>query len=166
MTDTEDSSSVSEPNRPGRQVARVARAVGKGLPDDAEELLEANPAADQAIARVLEASYEYSGSIPHPTIVAGYEQLQPGSTDRILTMAEKTLDHEMRMEAKLVEESTKRAARAQLIATSIVFLVVIVGAALLFEGKSAEGFAVIVGAPAVLVAYFLFGRPQEDESGS
>lgn len=36
---------------------------------------------------------EYSGIIPHPDIMVGYENILPGATDRILTLAEKQVEH-------------------------------------------------------------------------
>jgi uncharacterized membrane protein len=55
-----------------------------------------------SIARV-ERRLEYSGPLPHPEILDGYEKVLSGSADRILKMAEKQLDHRISNENKLVD---------------------------------------------------------------
>lgn len=46
---------------------------------------------------------QYSGPLPHPDMMRGYEELLPGSADRILTMAEKEEDHRHEMEKNFLE---------------------------------------------------------------
>ena len=41
----------------------------------------------QVVAEVIRS--EFSGPIPPPSIIKGYEEILPGSADRILAMAEK-----------------------------------------------------------------------------
>lgn len=41
---------------------------------------------------------QYSGIIPHPSIIEGYEKNCKGATDRILAMAEKELEHKRKLE--------------------------------------------------------------------
>ena len=50
----------------------------------------------------VERRLEYSGPLPHPEILSGYEKVLPGSADRILKMAEKQQDHRTSIENKLV----------------------------------------------------------------
>lgn len=51
----------------------------------------------------------YSGIIPHPSIIAGYEDILPGSADRILSMAEKEGEHRRSLEKKITEDDGNRA---------------------------------------------------------
>ena len=53
-----------------------------------------------SIAVALEQIQEFSGPTPPPEIVERYEAVQPGSWDRILTMAEKGQAHQHEMERK------------------------------------------------------------------
>ncbi len=61
----------------------------------------------QARARIVErvtavlVSERFSGPIAHPRHLREYEQIAPGSADRIITMAEKRNDHHIDMERKL-----------------------------------------------------------------
>lgn len=50
----------------------------------------------KVLARVIE--QEFSGPIPPPNIIAGYENAIPGSADRIIRMAEQQSSHRQQME--------------------------------------------------------------------
>lgn len=47
----------------------------------------------------------FSGPIPHPRILKGYEEILPGSADRILTMAENQSKHRQAIEAEVVHSN-------------------------------------------------------------
>lgn len=42
----------------------------------------------------------FSDPIPHPKHIAGYEEILPGSADRIISMAEDSQKHRMEMDKK------------------------------------------------------------------
>ena len=44
-------------------------------------------------SELLHLKEEYSGPIPHPNILKQFEEVIPGSADRILKMAEKEQEH-------------------------------------------------------------------------
>lgn len=52
-------------------------------------------------------SENFSGPIPQPRHFAGYESVQPGSADRILTMAEKGQDHTMAMQREALRNEER-----------------------------------------------------------
>ncbi|QLH13560.1 DUF2335 domain-containing protein [Paracoccus pantotrophus] len=60
----------------------------------------------QVVARVTSvvASEYFSGPIAHPRHLREYEDICPGSADRIITMAEERNRHIMAMERKVLEE--------------------------------------------------------------
>ena len=45
----------------------------------------------------------YSGMFPHPSIVEGYEKLEPGAANRILTLIEQQSQHRREQESKMVD---------------------------------------------------------------
>ena len=59
----------------------------------------------QVVAEVIRS--EFSGPIPPPSIIKGYEEILPGSADRILAMAEKQSDHRQEMERKIVNTEAR-----------------------------------------------------------
>ncbi len=60
---------------------------------------------EEAVQRVLSIFYQesFAGPIAHPRHLAAYEQILPGSAERIMRMAEKAQEHNAAMERKLVD---------------------------------------------------------------
>lgn len=50
---------------------------------------------------------EFSGPIPHPSILEGYEKILPGSADRILRMAEAQVSHRHDLEKSMVKTESR-----------------------------------------------------------
>lgn len=48
---------------------------------------------------------EFSGPLPHPGILEGYEKILPGSADRILTMAEEEANHRRQIDNSIQKRS-------------------------------------------------------------
>lgn len=59
----------------------------------------------QYVAEVI--SREFSGPIPPPEIIKGYELILPGAADRILTMAENQSKHRQDMEEKIITSESR-----------------------------------------------------------
>ena len=54
----------------------------------------------QVVAEVIRS--EFSGPIPPPSIIRGYEEILPGAADRIMRMAENQSAHRQNMESKMI----------------------------------------------------------------
>lgn len=54
----------------------------------------------RVVAEVMQS--EFSGPIPPPSIIKGYEEVLPGSADRIIGMAERQSAHRQAMEQRMV----------------------------------------------------------------
>ena len=65
-----------------------------------------NEEVKQVVSQVIR-EIEFSGPIPPPNIISGYEKILPGAADRILTMAEKQSDHRQQMEKKMIEAEAR-----------------------------------------------------------
>ncbi len=50
---------------------------------------------------------EFSGPLPPPNIIKGYEDILPGSAERILAMAEKQSEHRQFMERKMIATESR-----------------------------------------------------------
>lgn len=59
-------------------------------------------AVEEAVVSVMQQS-EFSGPIPHPDILKGYDAIVPGAAERIIRMAEKQSEHRQSMEKTIVE---------------------------------------------------------------
>jgi len=62
------------------------------LPEDKQQIIKSN-------LQVTSISQHYQGPIPPPIMMQAFEQILPGSADRILSMAEKQQKHRISMES-------------------------------------------------------------------
>lgn len=125
--------------------------------------LKNNIKEKQALVKFQEQKVEYSGIIPHPDIVEGYEKICPGATDRILKMTEEELIHTRNLENKnedSIIECRRLALKSEIwtnmLATIFAYLLLftaIIGAILLLlKGKKIEGFATFMGVIGTCIA--------------
>ena len=62
----------------------------------------------------------YSGPLPSPEDFKAYEQAMHGSTDRIMTMTEKQVDHRIDMEKIIVTKKFSQSTMGQIFATVLI----------------------------------------------
>jgi uncharacterized membrane protein len=89
---------------PTLKISDDSDIVGQPSPS----VLEPKPIEKEEKVSRLELT-AYSGVIPHPSIIAGYEDILPGSADRILSMAEKEGEDRRSLEKKITEDDGNRA---------------------------------------------------------
>ena len=98
---------------------------------------------------------QYSGIIPPPNIIDGYERNCPGATDRILGMAENELKNKQELDKKeqesihhcrkvALEFDVKHNTRGQILGFILLFTMLIGGFVLVFIGMEIGGYATIV----------------------
>jgi len=120
-----------------------------------------SPEEKRETIAMLQAAVEvsrYSGPLPRPEDLAKYEQVLPGSADRIIRMAEQQATHRQNLE-KLVVESNTGIQKWGLVCAFVIALSAIVGGVLLsLKGMSGAGLASIIGALAALVGVFVYGK--------
>ena len=90
----------------------------------------------------VELSEFTSGPLPHPKFYGGYEQVLPGSANRIMGMAE--------------EEGQQRRIRKMILTVAVAVAVVsgvTVGGFLLYRGENLEAGLSVVGASAIAFAF-------------
>ncbi len=75
------------------------------LPLDPEADLANPEQVKRAIAEVIQS--EFSGPIPPPNIIAGYENVVPGAADRIISMAETQARHRQTLETLEVKTEAR-----------------------------------------------------------
>lgn len=117
-------------------------------PDALEPLPELPPLPpDQA---AFWAAWYYSGPIPLPQIVDGWERVLPGAADRIMSMAEREQGHAHEMDRRALGLF----GRGQIFALILGLAAIAVGG--IFGGG--WGFAVIVTAVGGIIGAFLLNR--------
>ena len=103
----------------------------------------------------------YSGPLPPAEQIRAYEEVLPGSADRILGMAERQQAHRLELEKMTVSEATNRSWWGLRLGFAITLVVVGVGAAAILTGRSLAGFGLILADLAVLAGVFVYGRAEQ-----
>jgi uncharacterized membrane protein len=104
---------------------------------------------------------QFAGPLPPPDILQGYENVLPGSAERILAMAERQAAHRQYLEQKIVEDSSQRANIGMWLGFSIAIVVLAVSAALIWTGYGWQG--TVLGSVDVvgLATVFVVGRAEQ-----
>lgn len=99
----------------------------------------------------------YSGPIPHPMVLEHYEKVLPGSTDRIISMAENQSQHRHHMEKHLLSMESRNSLLGLIFGFTIGMTSVLGGIACIMSGHTAGGS--IVGGVGLtsLVGVFVYG---------
>jgi uncharacterized membrane protein len=99
-----------------------------------------------------------SGPIPPPQILAGYDEILPGSAERIIAMAEADAEHQRAMDRAIFEATSSERRRGQNYAAFIAVIAFVTALVSLYLGSPATA-SVIGGATVVgLVTVFVTGR--------
>ena len=80
--------------------------------DDLPELDELDEEEQKEFGKMTsfitrEVMERYSGPLPHPKILSGYEQILPGTADRIVAMAEREQEHRHNMQEKMIKTESR-----------------------------------------------------------
>lgn len=116
----------SQPTKSGSQDIEKSVDELEKNPEKFADELEKRPKKEQkAVMNHLKVqSSSYSGPIPPPDIIKDYENILPGSADRIISMAEKQADHRRDIE-KIAVKSGSNDSRLGIICGTIVCALVI-----------------------------------------
>jgi uncharacterized membrane protein len=108
----------------------------------------------QPTEAVLQAIHlEVSGPLPHPQVLARYDEVVPGGADRIVKLAENQVKHRQTMQS-----------RGQIFTFVLALVVLIGGIGLVAHGNSIEGLVPLVAALAGLGGLFVYREIQWSRS--
>lgn len=110
----------------------------------------------------------FSGPIPHPDLLKGYEDIAKGSAGRIISMAEKQQEHRMMLERKLQQTESRDSLAGILCATIISIGCLVAGVAVALKspgvsGKFLGGLFGLSGIGSVMVTMIRDTRTQAKE---
>ncbi len=94
---------------------------------------------------------QYSGPIPPPGMLADYEQVMPGSGDRILTMSEQQQIHRIKIQEILVNAAVQHEKLGMWRGFILALTIIASGTLVILSGFSLVGFAMVT-APAIAIA--------------
>jgi uncharacterized membrane protein len=121
----------------------------------------------EIVARLTKLVYResFSGPIAHPRHLREYEEIVPGSAERIIRMAEKALEHRAEMDTKIVDAEIADQKRGMNFGLAALFL--ILGLATLFGYWKMQVVAGMFLTTAVLgaIPVFVMGRQVSNGNG-
>jgi uncharacterized membrane protein len=106
-------------------------------------------------------SASYSGPLPPAEQMRAYEEVLPGSADRLLTMAEEQQKHRHHLEKTTVEGASKRAQQGLWLGFVISLVVLGLGTAVILLGYPAAGAAIMSVDVVALAGVFVYGRREQ-----
>lgn len=106
----------------------------------------------------------FSGPLPPPEILSGYEQIEQGLASRIVSMAEREQSHTHAMDRRLLrnEYLSDHAGRIAAVVVAVLFLAGSVW--LIDRGHAWPGLALGTIDLAALVSVFIYGKRSETQS--
>lgn len=113
------------------------------------------------IAETIQQRIEFSGPIPPPAVLKQYEEISPGSADRILSMAEKEQHHRHRLENTVAVDDTMLSRLGMRFAFAITMTSLSAATWLGFLGHEIAGSAIGACGITLIVARFL-SRPRPE----
>lgn len=127
------------------------------LRQDQHPLEEENTLPERVSLVHQHTQVSYSGPLPPPATMQGYEDVVPGAAERILAMAEKQLDHRMHLEKVVIEGGSKRADKGIYAAVIVEGMFLATSCYLAHLGLTAAALEVVGGSAVALVGAFGFG---------
>lgn len=146
----------------GSDDVRMPDAVLANLPEPLRAALSQPGVSPQTLSMTLAAfSASYSGPLPPAEQIRQYEEVLPGSADRILSMAERQEAHRHALEQLTVREATSRSWWGLRLGFVLAVMIIAIGAAAIFTGHTPEGLATILTPTAILAGVFVYGRREQ-----
>ena len=98
----------------------------------------------------------FSGPLPHPDHLKEYENILPGSADRLIRIVEEEAPHRRQIDVMITNSNTKLEARGQVFGFIIAMTALIGGGYLIESGQSVWGISVPIAAIAGLSGLFVW----------
>jgi uncharacterized membrane protein len=108
--------------------------------------------------------HSFSGPLPHPEIMIGYNKIVPNAAERILAMAESDAEHQREIEMFAITSTRNEARLGQILGFTIGISALIVALICALNGQ--ENVAMVIGGTTVvgLVSAFIIGRIKSPSS--
>ena len=104
----------------------------------------------------------FSGPIPPPAILAGYENIHKGAADRIIKMAEDQLSHRHTIEKNVINSNIKNEGKGMLLTFILNIVLMVAGFILLLFDKSIAGYFAIFVPTVFNVGNYIYNKGREN----
>lgn len=113
------------------------------------------------VSRISVLQESFSGPMPHPNILKGYEEVLPGAAERILQMAENEQQHRHKQEDRICKGSVSQVKRGQWIALFVVVMLTAVATALTLLGQQTVGGIIFGTTIAAVTTIFIVSKNRD-----
>jgi len=132
----------------------------------ATEGQEAKRRIRRTTAEIKISASEFSGPLPPPELLKGYNEAFAGCAERVVAMAEAQSKHRQALENRVINSNCANETRAQWFAFILALVIIGGGVYLLATGKSVQGFSAIILAVASLAGALIYGRSEQRKERS
>lgn len=132
------------------------------LPAPIQEALK-EPTTRAELLSFTAAFAGWSGPYPPPNLLQGYEDVLPGSADRLIKMAEKQQDHRHYLEKIAIEGGSRRAWWGLWLGFVISLVVLGLGTLTILQGYEWVGGTVMGADVVALAGVFVYGQRQQSK---
>lgn len=103
-------------------------------------------------------SFAWTGPLPPPDILRAYENLLPGSAERIIAMAEKQSEHRRGIEKIVINSGATNQRWGVVFGFIIAIMALLLAGYALYEGRSQTGTAIVITTIGSLAGVFIVGK--------
>ena len=136
--------------------------VPQPKPDDEPQESVAIPESEEESEKLsVTVSEQFTGPIPPPPIMKQYEEILPGSADRILKMAENQSEHRQSLEKKRLSFSNREVHLGQIFGFLIGAIAIVTGGYTALSGAQIPGGVIGTSAVIGLVSVFVIGSKRK-----
>src|SRR3989344_6096073 len=111
----------------------------------------------------MELRTSFSGPLPPPEILRGYESILPGLADRVVKMAENQSTHRQRLESRVIWFDGIRSSLGLVFGLIIALAGIVAGMYLILNGNSTTGLASLIIPLGVIVGAFVYQKQKESK---
>jgi len=129
-------------------------------PPATQEPIVVDPTTNQELGPMSVVMQElwFSGPLPAPQMLEGYDRVLPGLAGRIVERWERESDHRQHIEKAVVRSRISIQSRGQIIGAIISVIVLAAGIVFVATGRDTTGLVAILAPLAVLVGAFVYGE--------
>jgi uncharacterized membrane protein len=120
-----------------------------------------SPSQPSAAVATVTQSVSFSGPLPHPALLAKYNEVIANGAERIMAMAERQSAHRESLEAQVVAGNVASQARGSHYAFIICLVTIVGGFVLIGMGKNILGISAVIGSLATLAGVFIIARREQ-----
>lgn len=108
-------------------------------------------------------SAQYQGPLPPPEMLAAYDEVKPGTADRLITLLELQTNHRIDIEKTVIYGSVRRADRGLVWGGVVALTGMLASAGLGFSGHEASAVALGIADLVSLVGVFVLGNNRQKQ---